>query len=87
MDELVATDKNSKIGITKSYYIKKIFDIASSKGDKLSVSYNEGITTITWSNGFGVMICEKMSIDDEAFEAARTYNITLNLGVSEPNIL
>jgi hypothetical protein len=87
MNELVVINENSEISIRKSDYIKKIFDVASTNGDKLSISYNEGTTFITWSNGFGIMIPEKMSMDDEAFQAARTYNLTLGLGFSEPNIL
>lgn len=83
---------SAEIGITKQHYIQQIFDIASKNKDKVAVDVSQDLTAITWSREnhgvmFGVRIMKELSLDEQAYEAARTYNLTLNLGIAEPTNL
>lgn len=80
-----------EVGITKETYTKQVFDIARKNGDKVAIDASENLTQITWAREnhgvmFGVKIPETLSLKEQAYEAAKTYNLTLGLGIAEPNI-
>jgi len=75
--------------VSHRVFIEKVFAAAEKMGSKLSIEPSDFTskngTSITWSDGhwnFGLS-AGPMSQEESIYQAARCYNMTKNLGITE----